>query len=30
MGEGKGKDAIVQAHYTTEDIAGRIVAAVRR
>ena len=30
MGEGQNKDAIVQAHYTTDDIAGRIVAAVRK
>jgi sarcosine/dimethylglycine N-methyltransferase len=30
MGEGRDDRAIVQAHYTTDDIAGRIVAAVRK
>jgi sarcosine/dimethylglycine N-methyltransferase len=30
MGEGRDEGAIVQAHYTTDDIADRIVAAVRK
>ena len=30
MGEGRDDSAIVQAHYSTDDIAGRIVAALRK